>query len=478
MLMTQSFFWLSPSSVITTSIGSGLMITSQIEGEKTVGGSVLLFSMEDVNNYRPISVISVFSRILERIVHDQILNFILDNNILTKNQSAFRKLHSTITSLIGTTDYWYENIDSKKLNLTIFLDLRKAFDTVDHEIMVKKLWKYGMRGNTGSWFQSYLDQRKQYCSENGQRSMASEVTCGIPQGSCLGPLLFIIYLNDFEKCLRFSKASVYADDTTVTITSNDVEKILHEAQQELFNLSEWMRINKLSPNPEKTEYMIIGHSRKLNTLNTSNPLTINGTDIKRVTKTKSLGIVVDENLSWDEQYNTLKGKIYGGLSSLKKLKNIIPQTKLCSVYYAIIESHLRYANEIWGSLPKTKLDALQRLQDRARTIIENARLKDNWSCDWLSIENIIRFDRSVMAYKIINKLSPENLWDKFQQRSSQSNYATRHCKDLQIPRLNTEHAKKSYQYSTVKIWNTIPTDIRELPTISHFKKRLKEFLKS
>ena len=102
----------------------------------------------------------------------------------------------------------------------------------------------------------------------------------------------------------------------------------------------------------------------------------------------------------------------------------------------------------------------------------------NWSCDWLSIEDIIRFDRSVMAYKIINKLSPENLWDKFQQRSSQSNYATRHCKDLQIPRLNTEHAKKSYQYSTVKIWNTIPTDIRELPTISHFKKRLKEFLKS
>ena len=165
-------------------------------------------------------------------MHDQILNFILENNVLTKNQSAFRKLHSTITSLIGTTDYWYKNIDSKKLNLTIFLDLRKAFDTVDHEIMIKKLWKYGMRGNTGSWFQSYLDQRKQYCSGNGQRSMASEVTCGIPQGSCLGPLLFIIYLNDFEKFLRFSKASVYADDTTVTITSNDVEKILYEAQQE------------------------------------------------------------------------------------------------------------------------------------------------------------------------------------------------------------------------------------------------------
>ena len=205
---------------------------------------------KDVNNYRPISVISVFSRIMERIGHDQILNFIIESDVLTKNQSDFRKLHSAITSLIGTTDYWYKNIDSKKLNLTIFLDLRKALDTVDHEITIKKLWKYGMRGNTGSWFQPYLDQRKQYCSGNRQRSMPSKVTFGIPQGSCLGPLLFIIYLNYFEKCLRFSKASVYADDTTVTITSNDVEKILHEAQ-ELFNLSEWMRIYNISPNPAK-----------------------------------------------------------------------------------------------------------------------------------------------------------------------------------------------------------------------------------
>ena len=112
------------------------------------------------------------------------------------------------------------------------------------------------------------------------------------------------------------------------------------------------------------------------------------------------------------------------------------------------------------------------LCNTCKTIVENARLKDNWSCDWLSIENITRFDRSVMAYKIINKSSPENLWGKLQQKSSQSNYATRNCKDLQIPRLNTEHAKKRYHYSTVKIWNTFPTHIRELPTISHFKKKL------
>ena len=237
-------------------------------------------------------------------------------------------------------------------------------------------------------------------------------------------------------------------------------------------------MNKLSPNPPKAECMIKGHSRKVKTLNISNALILNDSVIKRVTKTKSLGVTVDENLKWDEHFNTVKGKICDGLASLKKLKNIIPQNNLCSVYYAIVESHLRYANEIWGSLPKMKLDTLQRSQDRVRSIVENARYKDNWSCDWLNFKNIIRFDRSVMTYKIRNKLSPESLWDKFRQRSLQSNYATRNCRDLQIPRLSTEHAKNSYRYSAIKVWNEIPVAVRELPNICRFKNELKEYLKS
>ena len=149
---------------------------------------------------------------LERIVHDQIFDFLLENNVITKNQSAFCKLYSTITSLICITDHWYQNIDNKKSSLTIFLDLKQAFDTVDHKILVDKLRRYGMRDTAGNSFQSHLDQRTQFCATNGQRSMAIEVKCGIPQGSCLGPLLFIIYLNDFENCLKFSQATI-ADKT-------------------------------------------------------------------------------------------------------------------------------------------------------------------------------------------------------------------------------------------------------------------------
>ena len=221
-------------------------------------------SKKDTNNYRPISVISVFSRMLEKIVHDQLIEYLITNKVLTPNQSAFRKLSSTVTSPINSTDYWYDNIDKKKLNLAIFLDLKKAFDTVDHRILIKKLVAYGIRGIPGGWRTSFLTCRKQFCSVNGQKSEARLVMCGIPQGSCLGPPLFIIYLNGFEKCLEFSRASIYADDTHVTLTSSNTDDLLTNAHKELRNISEWVRINKRSASPKLTEYMIIGHRAEAN----------------------------------------------------------------------------------------------------------------------------------------------------------------------------------------------------------------------
>ena len=304
------------------------------------------------------------------------------------------------------------------------------------------------------------------------------VTCGIPQGSCLGPLLFIIYLNDFETCLELSKASMYADDTHVTITSNNLENLLENAQRELLNISEWMRINKLTANPKKTEYMLIDHPRKVNKLDVSEPLILNNSEIKRAKKTKSLGVIVDEGLNWEQHFKVVKGKVRGGLSSLKKLKNLVPQKQLDNVYRALIESHLRYANVIWGSIPSSKIKILQNLQDRARTIIERARIKDDWSYNWLNVEQLIKFDRSTMTYKIMNGMCPESLWDKFPQISLHSNYNTRNCKDIQIPRYNLEYVKKGFHYSALTAWNSIPISIRELPTFPQFKRNLKTHLKS
>ena len=211
------------------------------------------------------------------------------------NQPAVRKMHPTTTSLMNGTDYWYEYMDKKQLNLAIFLDLKQAFDTVDHTILIKKLNALGMRGNSGSWFTSFLSNRKQFCTVNGQQSGSRLVTCGIPQGSCLGPFMLIIYLNDFEKCLEFSKASMYADDTHVTLTSSNIDGLLTNAHKEVRNISEWMRINKLSANQEKNQYIIIGHPRRTNKVEILQPLHLNDSEIKRVTKTKSLGVMVAED---------------------------------------------------------------------------------------------------------------------------------------------------------------------------------------
>ena len=432
----------------------------------------------DSNNYRPISVLSIFSRVLEKIVHDQLHEFLKANGILTNNQYAFRKLYSTIMSLINSTEHWLENADNRKLNMTVFLDLKKAFDTVDHKILIDKLFKYGIKGKEREWFQSYLSGRKQFCSVNGQRSKTEEVLCGIPQGSCLGPLLFTVYLNDFEGCLDFSKANMYADDTHTTIASNDIKELVRMTKKELLNISDWLRVNKLSANPKKTEFMVIGHQRRINEIDDLPPLKLDDSEIKRVEKTKSLGVIIDEGLKWKDQYKSLTGKLAGGLSSLKKLKDVLPQSKLCDVYHALFESHIRYGNVVWGTISSSELQALQRLQNRALSIIERARFKDPWPKKWLSVMNLIRFDRCVMVYKIVNKQCPESLWNMFQQRRSISNYNTRNYRDLHIPKLNLELTKKGFHYSGIKAWNDIPVNIRELPSLRLFKTHLKRHLMS
>ena len=155
-------------------------------------------------------------------------------------------------------------MDKNNLNFALFLDLKKAFDTVDHEILVRKLQVYGIDGIELEWFRSYLRAHQQGCSLIGHKSSLLQITCGIPQGSCLGPLLFILYLNDYESCLKFSKANLYADDTEVSFSSSNPSDLMQNFQAELKNISEWMGMKKLSIHPEKTVFMVINHPRRQN----------------------------------------------------------------------------------------------------------------------------------------------------------------------------------------------------------------------
>ena len=270
----------------------------------------------NLSNYRPISVLSVFSRLLEKLAHDQLYDFLRANELLSKNQFAFRKLHSTITSMLNITETWYKNIDERKLNVSIFLDLKKAFDTVDHDILLSKFSAFGICGKTHCWFKTYLENRKQFCYVEGQESSTNRIVCGIPQGSCLGPLLFIIYMNDFERCLQGAVPNLYADDTSITCSSTDSASLQRNIEIEMANVAEWMRQNRLSLNANKSEFMVIRHSRQHNNLEKRNEIEVSQEKIGRVTKTKYLGLNIDENLSWNDQYKKVKAKVKSGLSAL------------------------------------------------------------------------------------------------------------------------------------------------------------------
>ena len=182
----------------------------------------------ELMNYRPISVVSILSRLLEKVAHDQLFSHMKDCDLLSDNQFAFRKLHNTQTSILNMTETWSNNINEQKTNLSVFLDLKKAFDTVDHDVLLSKLSAYGVTDLAHGWFTSYLTGREQYCYIEGKSSNKRLVQCGIPQGSCLGSLLFIIYMNDFEKCLEKSRPKMYANDTSISYASMEINELLND----------------------------------------------------------------------------------------------------------------------------------------------------------------------------------------------------------------------------------------------------------
>ena len=226
-------------------------------------------STQDKSNYRPISVLPVVSRLFEKLVFDQLYSYFNDNKLIFSDQSGFRSLHSTLTSLLRCTNDWYLNIDKGLYTAGVYIDLKKAFDTVNHEILLSKLEYYGIKGKEFRWFHSYLVDRSQFCRVNGQISSTEPINCGVPQGSCLGPLLFLVYINDLPNCLKHSHVSMYADDTSIYFASNSISEINEAINADLAALKLWLQGNKLSLNVAKTEGMIIGSRGKLKKLASS-----------------------------------------------------------------------------------------------------------------------------------------------------------------------------------------------------------------
>ena len=214
-------------------------------------------------------------------------------------------MFSTETALLEATNEWLWNIDNSLLNGVIFLDLKKAFNTMDHAILLGKLKLYGVSSQSLNWFQSYLSDRKQQTFIDGAQSDFCNITCGIPQGSILGPLLFTIYINDLPSCDLFSKPRLYADDTTLTTSAEDPWVLEYKMNYDMNLIQSWLSANKLTLNVKKTKYMLIGSQFKLSQINSDFTVKVNNTPLERVIEHKTLGVQIDESLSWRPHIHTI-----------------------------------------------------------------------------------------------------------------------------------------------------------------------------
>jgi len=268
-------------------------------------------------------------------------------------QSGFRSLHSTLTALLEATNSWSVNIDNGLVNGVIFIDLKKAFDTTDHDILLRKLVNYGVDPNSLRWFKSYLSGRTQRCQVNGQLSNSKPVTCGVPQGSNLGPLLFLVYINDLPNCLNCGTPRMFADDTSISYASDSLEELQNVLNSELKCLHSWLITNRLRLNIAKTEFMTIGSRQKLKAIDGRINVKINELDINRVNSVKSLGVYIDDHLTWSTHIDKISKKIASAIGALKRIRSYIPTNTAVQVYQALIQPHFDYCCSVWDGLSET-----------------------------------------------------------------------------------------------------------------------------
>jgi len=282
------------------------------------GGDPLL-----IKNYRPVSVLPVFSKIYERAMYNRLMNYLEKNKILYEYQFGFKKNHSTYMALSILIDKIMNALDNNEHVIGLYLDFAKAFDTVDHQILLKKLQHYGIRGNALHWFDSYLSHRTQIVKYNNIISDQNVVKCGVPQGSILGPILFLLYINDLSAVSKILFTLMFADDTNMFIQGKDVNKMEECVNEEMEKVVKWLHCNKLSLNVDKTHTMIFSNNRLLN--NRKMNVFIQGTLIETVYKTKFLGVIIDNNLQWKDHINYLCNKISKGIGIIKKSKRYLEQ---------------------------------------------------------------------------------------------------------------------------------------------------------
>ena len=427
---------------------------------------------QQFTNYRPISLLSQFSKILEKLFGDRLDHFVEKNNLLSESQYGFRCKRSPAMALIELTEEVINNINNKMFTVGVFVDLKKAFDTLNHDILIRKMEKYGFRGVVLNWIKSYIKNREQFVQIGDCKSSCRTLICGVPQGSVLGPKLFNLYINDLPKVSSVLKCVLFADDTNIFCSGEDIQQLLEVITKEMSKIQLWFNKNKLSLNLTKTKCMVFGNRK----INTEIQLIIDNNIIERVYENKFLGVIVDHKLCWKPHIEYVRAKMAKSIFVISRAREILNPKSMHTLYCTLILPYMYYCSEVWGNTYKTTLNTLVTLQKRAIRLINNVGYRDHThrlftESHVLKFTDMVNYKTLQVMYKARYNQLPLNVQNKFLDKEGE--YNLRRPLNFKKQVMNTNLKVMCISSYGVTLWNALEEEIQYSTNINQFKYKLK-----
>ena len=425
----------------------------------------------DKENYRPVSILPVVSKVFERIMYNQIVEFMDDK--LSRQLTGFRKNHSTQNCLLSMIDAWKKIIDKNGTVSAIFMDLSKAFDTLNHTLLISKLGAYGFRNDALLYMKSYLSERHQRVRINNTYSAWAKIITGVPQGSILGPLLFNIFVNDLFLFISTSSLSNYADDNTLYNFGFDADKVLETLVIDFETVKDWYFNNYMVLNAGKCHFMCLGKD------SVHKYLTFNNIVMENTEEVKILGITIDNKLSFNSHIKTLCVKASQKLGALSRLSNYLNKTQKSLVFNSMIKSHFSYCPLVWMFCSRTSNNRINKLHERSLRVIHTDEISDFDSL--LDINNDITIHHRniqvlmIEVYKIKNGIAPPIMNSILTKRTN--TYNLRHFQEFETETKRTvNYGLESFSFRSPQLWASLPEELKEIEELNQFKRKIKKWV--